>query len=291
MKGSMVALVTPFKNKEIDYNALEKLIDFHLLNQTDAIVLLGTTAEAATLANDEKESLLRFATQRLKGKLPIIIGTGSNNVSQTISNTVKAEHFGADAALIVTPYYNKPTQEGIYLYYKEIVRNTNIPIIMYNVPGRTGCNQSAETTIRLANEFPGKIIGIKEASADLVQAGKIIKYAPKEFFVLSGEDALNLPLMCIGAKGCISVTANIVPLKMHQLIQYALDGNFKEANKIHLELIELNQNMFIETNPIPVKNALALMGMMEKEVRLPLCDLKAENLMIIESCLKQYQLI
>jgi len=267
------------------------LIDFHLNNKTDAIVLLGTTAEAATLANDEKESLLRFATQRLKGKLPIIIGTGTNNVTQTISNTIRAEHFGADAALIVTPYYNKPTQEGIYLYYKEIISRTNIPVIMYNVPGRTGCNQSAETSIRLANEFPGRIIGIKEASGDLVQAGKIIKYAPKDFFVLSGEDALNLPMMCIGAKGCISVTANVVPLQMHNLIQSVLDGNYEDARKIHIELIELNQNMFIETNPIPAKNALALMGLIEKEVRLPLCDLKEESLKTLENCLKNYKLI
>ncbi|HOQ81020.1 MAG TPA: 4-hydroxy-tetrahydrodipicolinate synthase, partial [Candidatus Cloacimonadota bacterium] len=286
MKGSMVALVTPFKNNEIDYNALERLLEFHLQNKTDAIVFLGTTAETATLANDEKESLLRFATQRVKGKMPFIIGTGTNNVKQTIINTSRAEHYEADAALIVTPYYNKPTQEGIYLYYKEIVSKTNIPIIMYNVPGRTGCNQSADTTIRLANDFPGRIIAIKEASGDLVQAGKIIKHAPKDFIVLSGEDALNLPLMCIGAKGCISVTANIVPLQMSNMIHAALEGNYEEAKRIHLELIEVNQNMFIETNPIPVKNALAMMGYIDKEVRLPLCDLKAESLITLEKCLK-----
>ncbi|MCB5250470.1 MAG: 4-hydroxy-tetrahydrodipicolinate synthase [Candidatus Cloacimonadales bacterium] len=291
MKGSMVALVTPFKNNEIDYNALEKLIDFHIENKTDVIVLLGTTAETATLANDEKESLLRFATQRLKGKIPYIIGTGTNNVSQTLLNTARAKYYEAEAALIVTPYYNKPTQEGIYQYYSHLAKNVDIPIIMYNVPGRTGCNQSAETTIKLAKEFPNKIIGIKEASGNIVQAGKIIKDAPAGFFLLSGEDAINYPLMCIGAQGCISVTANIVPLKMRNLIHAALDNNHAEARKIHLELLELNQNMFIETNPIPVKNALSMMGLISNELRLPLCDLEPQNFIKLEKCLKDNNLI
>lgn len=291
MKGSFVALITPFKNKDIDYNALEKLINFHIENQTDGIVLLGTTGEAATLASDEKESLLRFAIQRLKNKMPIIVGTGSNNLSITISNTLKAEKLGAEAALIVTPYYNKPTQEGLYLYYKEIISKTTIPIILYNVPGRTACNISADTTLRLAHEFSERIIGIKEASGDLVQASKIIKYAPKNFFLLSGEDALNLPLMAVGAKGTISVTANVVPKKMHDLIALALDGKFSEALKIHQELIELNNILFIETNPIPAKEALAMMKIIENEVRLPLCNLQAKNHELLKECLSNYKLI
>lgn len=291
MKGSIVALVTPFKNGEVDYNALERLIDFHLNNQTDGIVLLGTTAESATLASDEKENLLRFAMQKINKKLPVIIGTGSNNLSITVSNTLKAEKFGADAALIVTPYYNKPTQEGLYQYYKEIVAKTTIPIILYNVPGRTACNLSAETTIRLANDFPGRIIGTKEASGDLVQAGKIIKHTADDFFLLSGEDALNLPLMCIGAKGTISVTANIVPKLMHDLIQAALDNNYPKAQEIHLHLIELNQIMFVETSPTPVKTALAFMNLIENEVRLPLCPLTESNQHALKNCIKNYHLI
>lgn len=291
MKGSYVALVTPFKNNEIDYTALEKLIDFHLTEKTDGIVLLGTTAETPTLASDEKEALLRFCIHRLKGKMPIIVGTGSNNLNITISSTLKAEKAGAEYALIVTPYYNKPTQEGLYLYFKEIVKNTTIPIILYNVPGRTGCNLSAETTIRLANEYPERIIAVKEASANLVQASLIIKNTPESFTLLSGEDALNLPLMSVGAKGTISVTANIVPGKMHDMIQLALEGKYNEALKIHQSLIELNDVMFIESNPIPVKEALALMGFIAPELRLPLCNISENNKNKLIKILKDSQLI
>ncbi len=291
MKGSYVALITPFKNNEIDYSALEKLIDFHLTEKTDGVVLLGTTAETPTLASDEKETLLRFCIQKLKDKCPIIVGTGSNNLNITISSTLKAEKAGAEYALIVTPYYNKPTQEGMYLYYHEIIKNTSIPIILYNVPGRTGCNLNAETTIRLANDFPDRVIGIKEASGNIVQASAIIKNTSDDFVLLSGEDALNLPLMSIGAKGTISVTANIVPAKMHQMIEFALDQNYEEAKKIHLEILELNDVMFIESNPIPVKEALALMGYIQPELRLPLCQLKDENRQKLITVLKNNHLI
>ena len=271
LKGSFPALVTPFKNNEIDYNALERLLNFHLENHSDGLVLLGTTGESATLANDEKEALLRFCIQRLKGKLPIIVGTGSNNLPHTISATQKAEALGGGYAMIVTPYYNKPNQEGLYLYYKELVAKTNLPIIIYNVPGRTGVNISADTVIKLAEEFPERIVAIKEASGDLVKASKIIRDTPDTFTLLSGEDALNFPLMCIGAKGAISVTANIVPKEMHLMIKYMLEGDCSKAHEIDELLIELNDVLFIDSNPIPVKHALAHLGLIEIGFRLPLC--------------------
>jgi len=271
LRGSIPALVTPFKNNEIDYNSLEMLIEFHLENKTDAIVLLGTTAEAPTIANDEKLSLLRFCIHRLKDKLPLIAGTGSNNLSHTISATIEAEELGIEYALVVTPYYNKPNQEGLYLYYKELIKKTNLPIIIYNVPGRTGCNISAETVIRLANEYPQRIVSIKEASGDLIKASKIINNTPGNFTLLSGEDALNYPLMCIGAKGAISVTANCVPLEMHTMLENMLQKNFEKALELHMDLIDLNEVLFIDTNPIPVKHILAHLGLIQLGFRLPLC--------------------
>jgi 4-hydroxy-tetrahydrodipicolinate synthase len=271
LKGSFPALVTPFKNNEIDYNSLEKLLNFHLENETDGLVLLGTTAETPALANDEKESLLRFCIQRLKGKMPIIAGTGTNNLQHTISATQKAETLGVEYALVVTPYYNKPNQEGLYLYYKALVKNTKLPIIIYNVPGRTGCNISADTVIFLANEFPNRIVAIKEASGDFVKASKIVRDTSDSFVLLSGEDALNYPLLCVGATGAISVTANCVPQEMHLLIKYALDGQCDKALALHQQLIELNDAMFIDTNPIPVKQVMAHLGLLELGYRLPLC--------------------
>lgn len=291
LQGSMVALITPFKNKEVDYSRLESLIEFHLAQGTDAFVLLGTTAETPCLAGDEKESLLRFAISRIKGKKPIIVGTGTNTISTTVSSSMQAEKLGAEYALIVTPYYNKPTQEGLYQYYKTIVERTNLPIILYNVPGRTGVNMNAETTIRLANDFPGRIVGLKDASANLVQSSEILRDAPNDFFVLCGEDALNYPLMACGAKGTISVTANIVPAKMHALTEAALHGNYDLANQYHLELLELNNMMFIESNPIPVKEALAMMKMIELEFRLPLCPMQESNRNKLHNCLERYKLV
>lgn len=288
--GSIVALVTPFKNNEIDYNSVEKLLSFHLENQTDGVLFCGTTGESPSLAGDEKERLIRFGIKKISGMIPVIVGTGTNNLHHTISATIKAQDWGADYALVITPYYNKPTQNGLYLYFRKILESTDIPIIIYNVPGRTGINITAETTIRLATEFDN-IVGIKEASGNLVQASEITKKAPKDFSLLSGEDALNLPLMSCGAKGAISVTANVVPKKVHDLIEYCLKGNYEDALKIHRELIDLNQMMFIETNPIPVKHSLSLLGMIENELRLPLCFLKEENRLKMSDCLKKYDLI
>jgi 4-hydroxy-tetrahydrodipicolinate synthase len=290
LKGSYVALVTPFKNNDIDYNALEKLIDFHLKNNTDGILFCGTTGESPSLAGDEKERLLRFGLKKINKQVPVMMGTGTNNLHHTISSTVKVQEWGVDYALVITPYYNKPTQNGLYQYFKAISANTDIPIVIYNVPGRTGVNISADTTLKLAHELKN-IVGIKEASGDLVQLSRIVKDAPAEFAVMSGEDALNYPILCCGGSGVISVTANIVPGKVHDLVKLTLKGKNENAKELHLELLELNLAMFIETNPIPVKESLHLMGMIEKELRLPMCNLQDENLKKLEKVLIKYNLI
>lgn len=290
LKGSYVALVTPFNNNEIDYTALENLIDLHLKNSTDGILFCGTTGESPALAGDEKERLVRFGVKKIAGRVPVMVGTGTNNIQHTISGTSKAKIWGADIALVITPYYNKPTQNGLYHYFKKVAENTDIPLVIYNVPGRTAVNISAETTLKLAHEF-SNIIGIKEASGDLVQVSKIVKDAPAGFSVMSGEDALNLAYMSCGAQGTVSVTANVLPQKMHDLIQLALDGNYQDALKIHLELLEINNLLFIETNPIPVKHALFQMNMIKNEIRLPLYYMEEVNKQILEDSLRKYKLI
>lgn len=290
LKGSFVALVTPFKNNEIDYIALEKLLKFHIKNETDGILLCGTTGEAPALAGDEKERLIRYSLKILENKLPVMVGTGSNNLHHSIANTQKAKEWGADYALVITPYYNKPTQSGLYHYFTKIAQKCDIPIVIYNVPGRTGVNIDAKTTIKLALENDN-IVGIKEASGNLEQISQIVKELPESFSVMSGEDSLNLPILSCGGKGAISVTANIVPAAVHNLIRYWEKGNIKEARKIHLQLLELNQAMFIETNPIPVKESLYLMDMIEREIRLPLWKIERKNLEILKKVLKKYRLI
>ncbi|HNX36826.1 MAG TPA: 4-hydroxy-tetrahydrodipicolinate synthase [Candidatus Cloacimonadota bacterium] len=290
LQGSFVALVTPFKNGSVDYTALEGLIQYHLDNGTHGIVLLGTTAETAGLASDEKDTLLRFAMQKINHRLPVVIGTGTNNLHQTIAQTVRAKELGADYALVITPYYIKPTQNGLYEYFKAVAAKTDIPIIMYNVPGRTGVNMSSATTVRLAKEVPS-IVAVKEASANLVQATEIIRDAPESFILLSGEDALNMPLMAIGAKGTISVTANVAPKLMSELIESCLRGDYATAAKQHGYLQQLNSVMFIETNPIPAKEALHMMGKCELEFRLPMCPLTESNRAVLRQSLVEYRLI
>ncbi|MDP8201370.1 MAG: 4-hydroxy-tetrahydrodipicolinate synthase [Candidatus Tenebribacter burtonii] len=290
LKGSYVALVTPFKNNEIDYNSLERLIDFQIENRTDGILLCGTTGESPTIAGDEKERLMRFSIKKINGRIPVMMGTGTNNLHHTISATIKAQEWDVDYALVITPYYNKPTQIGLYQYFKAVAEGTTIPIVIYNVPGRTGINIQAETTIKLAKEF-SNIVGIKEASGNLDQLSHIVKYTDKDFSVMSGEDALNLPIMSCGADGVISVTANILPRKVYDLVELCSKDKFNEALKIHQELIEINNALFIETNPIPVKEALHLMKKIERELRLPLCFMENDNLEILNTVLKKYKLV
>lgn len=290
LQGSFVALVTPFKHGEIDYVALERLIDFHLENGTDGIVLLGTTAEASSLASDEREALLLFAMQKINHRVPVIIGTGSNNFSHTLADTKQAQELGADYALIITPYYVKPTQKGMEEYFLAIAEKTNIPIVIYNVPGRTGVNITSSTVVKLARQC-SQIAGIKEASGNLVQATEIVRDAPEGFALLSGEDAMNYPIMAIGGRGCISVTANIIPKELSEHIHTCLKGDFINAAKQHQNLLKLHQAMFIETNPIPVKEALHMMGMLQLEFRLPMCPLMDNNREILHNVLSEYKLI
>lgn len=290
LKGSIVAMVTPFKNNDIDYNAVDRLLAFHLENKTDGLLLCGTTGESPSLASDEKEHFVRYVVQKIAGKIPIMVGTGTNNLAKTISDTQKAQNLGADYALVLTPYYNKPTQKGMYYYFKRVYEETDIPIVIYNVPGRTGVNIAADTVIRLAEDCE-RIVAIKEAGGNLTQVTKIIKHAPASFSLLSGEDMLNLPIMVCGGMGTISVTANIVPGLMSKMIGLCLKSDYEKAREIHKELLDINEVLFIETNPIPVKEALHLMGYIEREIRLPLYFLEPENLEIVEKILKAHSLL
>lgn len=290
LQGSYVALVTPFKHGGIDYSALEALLEFHLAEGTHGILLLGTTAETAALASDEKEALLLFALQKINKRVPVMIGTGTNNFNQTLAATKRARELGADHALVITPYYIKPTQNGLYEYFKALAAKVDIPMVVYNVPGRTGVNLAAATMVKLARECPN-IVAVKEASGNIPQATEIIRDAPEGFALMSGEDALNLPLMAVGAKGCISVTANVAPKLMSEHISSCLAGDYASAAKQHRHLQKLNGVMFIETNPIPAKEALHLMGLIELEFRLPICPLQDANREILRGVLKEYNLI
>ncbi len=290
LKGSYVALVTPFTNGEIDYNALEKLIKFHIENKTDGILLCGTTGETPTLAGDEKERLIRFCVKLIDKRVPVMIGTGTNNLNHTIAATTRASQWGGDYALISTPYYVKPTQTGLYRFYKAVHDATDIPIVVYNVPGRTGCNIAAETVIKLANDCE-RIVGLKAASGDLIKTSIVVKGTSDDFSVMSGEDGLNLPLLSCGAKGAISVTANVAPSKVHDLIEAYANKDNDTALEIHQALIELNEALFVETNPIPVKEALVMMGYIKREFRLPMCELSENNRVFLNGVLKENGLI
>jgi len=274
-KGSMVALVTPFKKGKIDEKALENLIKWHLKEGTHGIVPCGTTGEASTLDYEEHYRVIEITVKLVNKKIPVIAGTGSNSTDEAIMITKKAEKLGADAALSVTPYYNKPTQEGLYRHFKEIADKTGLPIILYNVPGRTSVNLLPQTVARLA-EHP-RIIGIKEATGDMKQASEIIRLCGKDFIVLSGDDFTNLTLLALGGRGFISVTANVCPKDVAELFNAWEKGDITQARKLHYKLEPVNKAMFLETNPIPVKTALAMMGKIKEEFRLPLCEMSSAN--------------
>lgn len=290
LQGSYVALVTPFKNGSVDYTALEGLIEWQIANGTDGLVLLGTTGESAAIASDERDTLLRFAIQRINRRVPVVVGSGTNNLSHTIAMTNRARELGADYALVLVPYYIKPTQQGMYEFFREVEAKTEIPIIMYNIQGRAGVNMTAATTVRIARDCQ-RILAIKEASNLIVQAGEIVRDAPDGFVCLSGEDGINMPLMACGFKGTISVTGNILPRMMHEHIQTCLKGDYTAALKQHQQLMRINQTLFIETSPIPVKEALHMMGKIELEFRLPMCPLQPANRELLRGVLKDYDLI
>lgn len=274
-EGAFVAIVTPFRKSEIDEDALRKLVEFQINEGTNGIVPCGTTGESATLTYEEHNKVIDIVIDQAKKRVPVIAGTGSNSTHETIYFTKHAKEAGADAALIITPYYNKPTQKGLYEHFKIIAENVDIPIIAYNVPGRTACNVLPETVIELSKIK--NIVGIKEASLSLDQAAQIIKEARKDFVLLSGEDSLTFPLLCLGAKGVISVASNVVPRKMSEMCKYIKDKEYEKARDVHYDLFDLFKALFYETNPIPVKKAMYLMGLITDEIRLPLVSLSDEN--------------
>ena len=290
-KGSIVALITPFKDGEIDKKSLKRLIDFHIENNTDAIVVAGTTGESATLTFSEHEDLIKMAIDMAEGRIPIIAGTGANATHEAIELTKSAEKYGADASLQIVPYYNKPTQEGIYQHFKAIAEETNIPLILYNIPSRTGVDMLPETFARLYGDFPN-IIGIKEATGNVARVSEMINLTNEEVVILSGDDALTLPMMSVGAKGVISVANNIVPKDISLMCKYALEGKFNKALEIHNRYWNLFKVLFIETNPIPVKTAAYMLGLIDDlEFRLPIYYMKEENREKLEKTLKEYKLL
>lgn len=269
--GLGVAMVTPFySNYQIDYPALNRLIDFLIVNGVNYLVVQGTTAETATLTDAEKRELADYVVKKVNGRVPIVLGIGGNDTHKVIEAYAKYDLSGIDAILSVTPYYNKPTQTGLYFHFKTIAQNTNLPIILYNVPGRTGVNMTAETTLKLAHEFQGKIIAVKEASGNLTQMGYILRDRPNGFRVLSGDDGLTLPQIAMGADGVISVLGNCAPAQFSRMVNLALQGHFADAAKVHLNLIELIDLLFVEGNPAGVKAALNVLGLIENVLRLPL---------------------
>ncbi|MCM8820616.1 MAG: 4-hydroxy-tetrahydrodipicolinate synthase [Candidatus Omnitrophica bacterium] len=267
-RGSIVAIVTPIKDGNIDYKAFEKLIEFQIKNKTSGIVVCGCTGEPATLTMDEHKELVKYTVDVVNKRCPVIAGTGSNSTKEAIELTEEAEKAGADGVLVITPYYNKPMPQGLYQHYKKIAESVSIPVIIYNVPSRTGISILPETVCELSKIK--NIVGIKEASGSLDQVSKIISLCRKDFIVLSGDDSLTLPIMAVGGKGVISVAANIVPLQVAEMVESALNGDWTKAQHLHIELFPIFKVLFIETNPIPVKAALGLMGLITPEWRLPL---------------------
>jgi len=275
LKGSIVAIVTPFKKGKVDEKAFGDLIEWHIAQGTNAIVPCGTTGEASTLDYKEHYRVIDIAVKIVNGRVPVVAGTGANSTDETIEITEHARKSGADAALLVTPYYNKPTQEGLYRHYKMVAEQVDIPIVLYNVPGRTAVNMLPPTVARLAEIK--NIIAIKEATGDMKQVSEVIRLCGDRMIVISGDDFTTLPLLALGGKGVISVSANVMPKEVSQMCSFWMKGQHDKARALHYKLEPLNASMFIETNPIPVKTALAMMGKIREEFRMPLCEMAPAN--------------
>lgn len=285
-EGSGVALVTPFnEDLSINYDKLKELIHFHLKNNTDAIILCGTTGESATLSIDEFKEIVSFTVKEVNKKIPVIVGSGSNNTSVAVKKSVIAQELGADGLLVVTPYYNKCTDDGLYLHYKEINDNVNIPIILYNVPSRTCVNINMDVLIKLSKLK--NICALKEACPDLSRVSKELLQLPNDFYIYSGNDDLTLPILSLGGKGVISVIANIYPNKMHNLCKFCFNNNFKEARKIHFNNLNLMNLLFCEVNPVPIKSAMNIMGYNVGKCRLPIGDINVDNYRKLNKILKK----
>ena len=288
-KGAMVAIVTPFKNDQIDEKALRELIEFQIANGTDAIVPCGTTGESATLTHEEHDRVIEITIDAAKKRVPVIAGTGSNNTAEALRLTKHAYEAGADGALIVCPYYNRPTQEGLYQHFKTIAESVPIPIIPYNIPSRTGVNLMPEMVAKLAKIK--NIVGIKEASGSIKQMSDVINLCDNDFAVLSGDDIFTLPLMAMGGAGIISVISNVAPADMAGLVDAFASGDMIKAKALHHKMSALIDALFIEVNPIPVKAALALMGKIKYEYRLPLCKMAEANFEKLRKIMVNYGLI
>jgi len=288
-RGSIVAIVTPFRNGKVDEKALGNLIEWHIKEGTDAIVPCGTTGESATLDYKEHFRVIKVTVDVVNKRVPVIAGTGANATDETIMITKEAKKSGADAALLVSPYYNKPTQEGLYRHYKAVAEAVRIPIVLYNVPGRTAVNMLPSTVARLAEIK--NIVAIKEATGDMKQVSEVIRLCGDRLSVISGDDFTTIPLMALGGKGVISVAANVAPKLVAQMCALWEQGKHDEARKIHFRLEPLNAAMFIETNPIPAKTALAMMGKIREEFRLPLCEMSPANREKLKGVLKGMKLV
>lgn len=288
-RGAIVAIVTPFKNGEIDEERLRELIEFQLENGTDGIVPCGTTGESATLSHEEHDRVVEIAIDQVKKRVPVIAGAGSNSTREAIRLTRHAHEVGADGALMVTPYYNRPTQEGLYQHYKAVAEEVPIPIIPYNVPSRTGTNMLPETLGRLSKIR--NIVGVKEASADLRQVSKVIEACGDDFCVLSGDDFTVLPILAVGGKGVISVISNVAPADMAGMVDAYEAGDMAKSQAFHYKMFPLMEALFFETNPIPSKAALSLMGKIEYEVRQPLWKMSDANFDRLKKVLQAYGLI
>jgi 4-hydroxy-tetrahydrodipicolinate synthase len=288
-EGSIVAIVTPFKNGEVDEAKLKELLEFHIQNGTNGIVPCGTTGESPTLSHEEHERVIDVTVETVAGRIPVIAGTGSNSTSEALRLTKHAKKAGSDGALLITPYYNRPTQKGLYEHYMKIADTVDIPMIIYNIPSRTGIDLLPETLAKLAEHK--NIIGIKEATGLMKRASEIVQACGKEFILLSGDDVATLPIMSVGGKGVISVVANIAPADVAAMCSAVRAGDFQKAQELHYKILPLSIDLFIETNPIPVKTAMKLMGMLNGEMRLPLCSMTESNLAKLEATLKHCGLI
>ena len=287
--GSLVAIVTPFRKGKVDERALAELIEWQIAKGTSGIVPCGTTGESATLSHDEHNRVIELTVEVVRRRVPVIAGTGSNSTDEAITLTRHAKRAGVDGALLITPYYNKPTQEGLYRHYKAIAEAVDLPLVLYNIPGRTGVNMLPATIARLS--AIQTIIGVKEGSGSVQQASDIVQMCGDRLTVLAGDDSLTLPMMAVGGKGVITVTANIMPAEMAGLVKAFAEGRVEEARRLHFKLSPLFTALFYETNPIPVKEALGLMGRIDPELRLPLCPMGQDTREKLIGVLKEAALI
>jgi 4-hydroxy-tetrahydrodipicolinate synthase len=289
-QGSFVAMVTPFRNGKVDEAKLRELVEFHITHGTDGLIPCGTTGESPTLSHDEHHRVVELVIEAARGRIRVVAGTGSYSTSDAIEMTKHAERVGAAGALVVNPYYNKPTQEGLYRHFRAVAESVAIPILVYNIQGRTAINVETDTMTRLARDVKN-IVGVKEASGSLDQMSQVIAACGPDFSVLSGDDNITLPLLAIGGSGVVSVIANIVPRETADLVHAALDGDWKRARDLHFRLFPLARAAFLETNPIPIKEAMAMAGMLEPEFRLPMCRMSDANREKLRAILKPYGLI